>query len=93
MRVKSPSEMSSGFLISGVHTMMKALVSLNDFGDILTPIDVQRVLRIGRNATYELIASGRLPSIRVSPRRIIVTRRSLEAFLGLASNMPPAGTP
>ena len=45
--------------------MMKASLSLNDFGDILTPTDIQRVLRIGRNATYELIASGRLPSIRV----------------------------
>ena len=73
--------------------MMKASLSLNDLGDILTPIDVQRLLGIGRNATYELIASGRLPSIRISPRRIIVTRRSLEAFLGLAANIPPAGTP
>lgn len=73
--------------------MMKASLSLNDLGDILTPIDVQRLLGIGRNATYELIASGRLPSIRVSPRRIIVTRRALEAFLGLAANIPLAGTP
>lgn len=55
--------------------------------DVLTVREVQHVLGIGRNATYELIASGRLPSIRVTTRRIIVTKRALEAFLDLASNM------
>jgi hypothetical protein len=54
---------------------------------------VQRILGIGRNATYELLASGRLPPIRITPRRLIVTKKALEAFLGLAANMPPAGTP
>ena len=72
---------------------MKATSSLNDLGEILTPADVQRVLGIGRNATYELLASGKLPSIRVTPRRIIVTRQALEAFLGLVSNTYGAGTP
>ncbi|MHB8441194.1 MAG: helix-turn-helix domain-containing protein [Candidatus Tyrphobacter sp.] len=73
--------------------MAKALQPFEDLGDILTPTDVQRVLGIGRNATYALLASGKLPSIRVTPRRIIVTRRALEAFLGLAANMSSAGTP
>lgn len=53
---------------------------------VLTVREVQRVLGIGRNATYELIASGRLPSVRVSERRIPVTRRALQVFLGIASN-------
>ncbi len=73
--------------------MMKASLSLTNVGDILSPSDVQRILGIGRNATYELLASGKLPSIRVTPRRIIVTRQALEAFLGLAENMQRAGTP
>ena len=73
--------------------MAKALQPLEDLGDILTPTDVQRVLGIGRNATYELLASGKLPSIRVTPRRIIVTRQALEAFLGLAANTTNAGAP
>lgn len=72
---------------------MKATSSLNDPGEILTPADVQRALGIGRNATYELLTSGKLPSIRVTPRRIIVTRQALEAFLGLVSNTCGAGTP
>lgn len=53
--------------------------------DVLTVREVQQVLGIGRNATYELIASGRLPSVRVTARRIVVTRKALEVFLGLAS--------
>lgn len=72
---------------------MKATAPLTELGEILTPADVQHVLGIGRNATYELLASGKLPSIRVTPRRIIVTRQALEAFLGLVANTPSAGTP
>ena len=73
--------------------MTKAAIALADLGDILTPADVQRFLGIGRNATYELLASGKLMSIRITRRRLVVTKRALEAFLGLAANMPPAGTP
>jgi excisionase family DNA binding protein len=54
--------------------------------DVLTVREVQHVLGIGRNATYDLIASGRLPSIRVTARRIVVTKKALEVFLGLAPN-------
>jgi hypothetical protein len=73
--------------------MTRAPKKLADLGDILTPSDVQLILGIGRNATYELLASGRLQSVRITPRRLIVTKRALEAFLGLAANIPSAGTP
>jgi hypothetical protein len=73
--------------------MIRASIVLADLGDILTPSDVQLILGIGRNATYELLASGRLQSVRITPRRLIVTKRALEAFLGLAANIPSAGTP
>ena len=73
--------------------MTRAPIALADLGDILTPSDVQLLLGIGRNATYELLASGRLQSVRITPRRLIVTKKALEAFLGLAANMPLAGTP
>ncbi|HEV3090442.1 MAG TPA: helix-turn-helix domain-containing protein [Candidatus Cybelea sp.] len=73
--------------------MTRAPIALADLGDILTPSDVQLILGIGRNATYELLASGRLQSVRITPRRLIVTKKALEAFLGLAANMPLAGTP
>jgi hypothetical protein len=73
--------------------MTRTPIALADLGDVLTPSDVQNILGIGRNATYELLASGRLQSVRITPRRLIVTKRALEAFLGLAANMPLAGTP
>lgn len=73
--------------------MTRASITLADLGDILTPSDVQLILGIGRNATYELLASGRLQSVRITPRRLIVTKKALEAFLGLAANMPLARTP
>jgi hypothetical protein len=72
---------------------VKSSLSLADVGEVLSPTEVQQVLGIGRNATYDLLASGKLPSIRVSSRRIVVTKRALEVFLGLGSNTPPAGTP
>lgn len=59
---------------------------LTEARDVLSVREVQQILGIGRNATYELIASGRLPAVRVTRRRIVVTKASLEAFLGLASN-------
>jgi excisionase family DNA binding protein len=59
--------------------------TLADARDVLTVREVQHVLGIGRNATYELIASRRLESIRVTPHRILVTRKALEVFLGLTS--------
>lgn len=62
--------------------------SLENARDVLSVRDVQQILGIGRNATYELISSGRLASVRVTRRRIVVTRRALEAFLGLPSNTP-----
>ena len=58
----------------------------------MNPAEVQSILGIGRNATYELLASGRLPSVRVTERRIIITKQAFEAFLGLASNLDSAGT-
>ena len=73
--------------------MTRAPITLADLGDIHTPSDVQLILGIGRNATYELLASGRLQSVRITPRRLIVTKKALEAFLGLAANTPLAGTP
>jgi excisionase family DNA binding protein len=66
--------------------MMKPSLLLAAAGDVLSPAEVQRILGIGRNATYELLASGKLRSIRVTPRRIVVTKKALEAFLQLRTN-------
>ncbi|HTV73315.1 MAG TPA: helix-turn-helix domain-containing protein [Candidatus Acidoferrales bacterium] len=65
---------------------MKSSLSLADAPDVLSSTEVQHILGIGRNATYELLASGKLPSIRITPRRIVVSKKALEAFLRLPAN-------
>jgi excisionase family DNA binding protein len=40
-----------------------------------------RILGIGRASTYEGVRTGRIPSIRVSPRRIVIPRAALERML------------
>ena len=40
-----------------------------------------RILGIGRQLAYRLAAEGKLPGARRLGRRIVVSRRELEAFL------------
>ena len=48
---------------------------------LLKVTDAARLLGIPRNVCYELVAEGRLPSVRVSPRRIYVPRIALENWI------------
>ena len=50
--------------------------------DVLTVGEVQVLLRIGRDATYALIHSGALASIRAG-RSIRVPRAAVERLLGV----------
>lgn len=45
------------------------------------------ILGIPRNVCYELVAQGRLPSVRVSERRIFVPRLALEAWIAEEANI------
>jgi excisionase family DNA binding protein len=40
-----------------------------------------RVLSIGKDAVYELVASGELPSVRISERTIRIPRHLLEKWI------------
>jgi excisionase family DNA binding protein len=48
---------------------------------LLTPVEAARVLGIGRTKVYELIAAGRLRSVRLDGCRRI-TRDDLAEFVG-----------
>ncbi len=48
--------------------------------DLLTVPETARVLRIGRNLAYELVARGEIPSVRLG-RVIRVPRTALDAWL------------
>lgn len=39
---------------------------LDDYGDILKPEDIQKILCIGRNTVYKYLAEGEIKSIRIA---------------------------
>jgi excisionase family DNA binding protein len=53
---------------------------MNQIPLILTVPDVAKILHIGRNAAYELVASGAIRSVRIGTR-IRITRDDLEAYI------------
>ena len=52
-----------------------------DDGKTLTGVEAANILGIGRNTAYELARQGKLPGALRLGRRILVSRRALEAFL------------
>jgi hypothetical protein len=53
---------------------------LKNEAEILTVLDVARILRVGKNTAYGLINSGTLSSIKIN-RKIIVLKMCLLRFL------------
>ncbi len=47
----------------------------------VTVEEAARILGVGRASAYEGIRTGRIPSIRVSPRRIVISRAVLDRML------------
>lgn len=47
----------------------------------LDPAEVSQSLHISKSLTYKLIREGKLPSIRISARRITIPVAALEKFL------------
>ena len=39
--------------------------NLTEYGDILRPEDVQKILHVGRNTVYRYLAEGTIKSIRI----------------------------
>ena len=46
----------------------------------LTASEVGAILRLKKSRVYQLAAAGILPSVRLSPRKILFSRRGLEAL-------------
>lgn len=42
-----------------------------DYPDVLTPGDLQKILRIGRNSTYKLLNENRIETIKIGKKYII----------------------
>lgn len=52
----------------------------NNTPDILAPIEVSNILKLGRTTTYELLRTGEIKSIKIG-RKIIVPKKFLEDFI------------
>lgn len=48
--------------------------------EVLTIEEARKVLRLGKNAAYQAVENGDIPSIRIG-RRILVPRAALERLL------------
>ena len=57
---------------------------LNKYGDVLTVIETAKVLRIGKNAAYELVRDGKITSIRVG-RKYLIPKQCILDFLKIIS--------
>jgi putative molybdopterin biosynthesis protein len=51
-----------------------------DDDELLRPVEVQRLLRVGRSKVYEMIARGELPVVRIG-RVVRIPRRELERWI------------
>lgn len=60
---------------------MTSNVANNATAPLLTIPEVATILGVSRERCYRLAAEGRIPSVRLSPRRIRVPRAALEAWL------------
>lgn len=60
--------------------MVITMQRLNDYGDVLTVKDVQKILGIGRNAVYTMLKNGTLKSKRIGIKYII-PKRSVQTYL------------
>jgi excisionase family DNA binding protein len=57
-------------------------VPLNEDERATVTVDqAARILGIGRAAAYEAVRAGRIPSVRISERRIVIPKRALDRLL------------
>ena len=58
---------------------------LKDEPEVMTVMEAAKILRLGKNKTYDLVKSGRLSSIKVGGR-IIIPKMCIVAFLTDSNN-------
>ena len=52
----------------------------NDFPDVVTPANLQKMLTIGRNTVYELLRAGIIPSVKIG-KQIRISKQSVIDYL------------
>jgi len=67
------------------------VASNNDDSLVLTPEEVRQWLRISRSVLYSCLRQGTIPSIKISPRKIIIPKHRFLEWLngGGGDNLHP----
>jgi excisionase family DNA binding protein len=61
----------------------RSAACLIDCPDVLTVEEAARVLRLGRNAAYQAVRRGEIPSLRLG-RKLLIPKRAIEHMLTTA---------
>lgn len=68
------------------------MIRFDDLPDVLTPGEVQSFLRLGRNATYDLLKDGKLRSVRLG-QKYLIPRQALRELMDGCGEPAGTGTP
>lgn len=68
------------------------MIRFDNLPDVLTPSEVQSFLRIGRNATYDLLKDGTLRSVRLG-QKYLIPREAVRELLDGSGERGGTGTP
>lgn len=58
-------------------------LQFGNYPDVVTPEDIQKMLRIGRNSVYDLLKQGKIKSLRVG-KKYLIPKTSVINFLQTA---------
>jgi len=58
-------------------------LQFDNYPDIVTPEDIQKMLRLGRNSVYNLLKQGKIKSLRVG-KKYLIPKTSVINFLQTA---------
>jgi len=66
-------------------------VQNNDESLVLSPNEVRQILKCSRSVIYACLKNGTIPSIRISPRKIIIPKHRFLEWLngGGGNNLHP----
>lgn len=60
--------------------------SLADYPDVLRPMEVKEILRIGRNKVYQLLDNGKIPCVCEGHLYLIQKKALLQYLDGMGNN-------
>jgi excisionase family DNA binding protein len=68
------------------------VIRFDDLPDVLTPAEVQSFLRLGRNATYDLLRAGTIRSVRLG-QKYLIPLQAVRELLDRGGESAATGTP